>query len=252
MNDPTVDSLLYVVVPAEGVRFDNPPAVEVEQPEFTARLTDGHLRVHPRVHYPSVDAARDVVDPFVRSWEVFAALERGRRELRFRFEKGVMVDRSPSPGHSLSAATIDVTAVAFGSVGFRLTRKSYPGFDVAFRADSLVELMWARLEGHIENREPLQSMAYFCLTAMEAATGSRRFAARQWGIDYEVLDTLGRLTSTKVDPQLPRKALHWRAEELSSAERAWVSATVRAVIRHIGAREAGVTARLEMADLPKL
>ena len=58
-----------------------------------------------------------------------------------------------------------------------------------------VESMFHRYVGFREGREPLTTMAYFCLTVLEASTGKRSgkraAAAKRYGMCQEVLKQLG-------------------------------------------------------------
>src|SRR5579862_7067126 len=73
-------------------------------------------------------------------------------------------------------------------------RARYPEPPTDFTADPDVETMWRRWEGFLADREPLPSMAYFCLTVVESH-GGRAGAARRLGISLPVLHTIGRLAT---------------------------------------------------------
>jgi hypothetical protein len=45
-------------------------------------------------HYTTVEEARRVVENFTRSWEIKAALELGREELKFDFEDSHVINRN--------------------------------------------------------------------------------------------------------------------------------------------------------------
>lgn len=68
-----------------------------------------------------------------------------------------------------------------------------------------VESMYRRYLGHLEGREPLPAMAYFCLTVLEWRGGSRPKAAERFGISEQVLCKVGNLSSRKGGP-VARKA----------------------------------------------
>ena len=119
-----------------------------------------------------------------------------------------------------------------------------------------VETMWHRYEGYLAGREPLAAMAYFCLTVLQGSAGGRDEAAEQFGISGRVLDTLGRLTTEIGDDETARKRTHgseWRPH--TRAERAWIEAAVKALIRRAGEWASDPEApgpQLTMNDLPKL
>ena len=133
--------------------------------------------------------------------------------------------------------TISVGAgrVGFGvstaSVAVTVTRPAYPPppAGVTLNADDPdVSTMYNRLSGYYGGREPLQSMAYFCLTMLERHfTRSRREAAADfYNIDTAVLDEIGRLSSTKGGATSARKA-GGLGTELSHAESRFLEAAVK-------------------------
>ena len=63
-----------------------------------------------------------------------------------------------------------------------------------------VQTMYDRYMGYRQGREPLTTMAYFCLTILERSTKknhSREVAAETYGIKLEVLNKIGHLSSEK-------------------------------------------------------
>ena len=93
--------------------------------------------------------------------------------------------------------------------------------------------MFHRYAGYREGGEPLTTMAYFCLTVLEASTGERRgrrsAAAKQYCISEAVLKQLGELSSTKGGVGA-RKAegVH---QDLTQQERKFLEAVVTTIIR---------------------
>lgn len=163
MRDPHVESLRYRLDTSETTTYENPPAVEVSRDEFECRLNDGVLTCRMREHYPTVEEARRVVDGFLRSWEIKAALELGRGEMRFQFEDSHMVDRDPPPPGSSQVIQVSAASVGVSTVLGRVhvTRNKYPGAPTTFAATPDVETLWQRYENYLDGKEPLLSMAYF-------------------------------------------------------------------------------------------
>ncbi len=86
-----------------------------------------------------------------------------------------------------------------------------------------------RFRGYQDGREPLLSMAYFCLTVVESAAGGcnrRSNAATTFGIEEHVLRKLGEVTSNRGDRASARKA-HSSAGLLTHREREWIEAAVK-------------------------
>ena len=72
----------------------------------------------------------------------------------------------------------------------------------------------------------LTSMAQFCLTVLERASGGRKNAAKQYGIKFKVLRRVGSLCTNKGG----RKA-QGVAESLTDLERDFLSNTAKTMIR---------------------
>ena len=91
--------------------------------------------------------------------------------------------------------------------------------------------MLDRFAGFRQGREPLSSMAYFCLTVLERNPGGRAEAAKKFGISRNVLEKVGKLTSKKGGTEA-RKAcgLH---SDLQSGERRFLEEKVKQIIRRV-------------------
>jgi hypothetical protein len=259
MRDPHVAALRYRLVPAETVSFDQPPLVERDTEAFRLRLLDGIATFEMVEHHASEESARRRVEPYLRAWELDVALRFGRSEIGFQFEGADVIDRSPPPpgtGQVIYPKAVAAVIGVMGSVAVHLTRGQYPAPPEGFVASPDVETMWHRYERHLEGRELLASMAYFCLTLLEGSAGSRDRAAKQYGISGKVLDTLGRLTTEIGDEQTARKASRLRERRpYTGAEKTWLEATVKALIRRAGEWAYAAEAQrptLTMEDLPKL
>ena len=70
MDEPTVTSLHYKLKHTKSVTFKNPPAVEGEWSGFRYQLKDGKLTITLPVGDSNFQRAMQVVDPWVRSWEI--------------------------------------------------------------------------------------------------------------------------------------------------------------------------------------
>ena len=81
MRDPHVSTLIYRIETDETVVFDNPEPLERETEAFRMRLADGVLRLEMKEHHASEQSARGRVEPHIRSWELWNALDLGRRAL---------------------------------------------------------------------------------------------------------------------------------------------------------------------------
>ena len=97
-------------------------------------------------------------------------------------------------------------------------------------------------------------MAYFVLTLLESAAGSRQGAARSFQIDLPVLAMIGRLSSTKGNESTARKAGPGNQfQELSGPEKQWLEEAVRRAIFRLGEHTSGSSLTLiSLRELPKL
>lgn len=99
-------------------------------------------------------------------------------------------------------------------------------------------------------------MGFACLTWLEAIEGNRPKVGRKYSIDRDVLQTLGRLTSTVGDAQSARKFEHnHNPRTHTPTERMWVEAAIRALTLRVGQWAADPERplpKITMADLPKL
>jgi hypothetical protein len=270
MNDPHVESLLYRLDTDPTLVFQNPPPLDYETPDFRLRLEDGLLTVTMKGHYASAEEAQRVVQPFLDAWELDFALARGKREMRFRFEKANLKDRNPPPPGSsqvlqpFAAECVLTTSAPMVVIG----QRSYPpppSTPLEVTAD--VATLWARYERAMRDREPLPGAGYFCLTILENLFGGiapapsgprqpsskRRITATALDVHVDVLSKLGELTTERGDPTSTARKANI-AGPLTPAEEEWVRAALRQLIRRAAMIAAGSlpSHQLTMADLPKL
>jgi hypothetical protein len=250
MNDPQVVSLTYRLVETEFMKFSDPPDVAIDTPDFRGRLSKGMLKLEPKDHFTSEAEVRPLADDFVRSWEISAGLETGRPVFGFRFERSHIEDRQPASG-TRSIHISDHPDMS-GAVQLEKMSPAYPAPPVDFQLNPEVEVLWNRYCRFIEGGELLLSMAYFCLTFLESrfpGGDKRTQAAVYYGVDIDILNKLGELTSTRGDTAMARKA-SGAATPLSGGEEAWINAAIRAIIKRLTTGQAGQS--LRMSGLPSL
>ena len=129
----------------------------------------------------------------------------------------------------------------------------YPAPAKHFVLTPNAESLWLRYVGFLEGREPLLSMAYFCLTVLESASGSRGAASKRYRISEKVLRKLGELTATRGDRLSARKATARPQQSLSGAESAWIQSVVKALILRAGEEiYADSSYWIDFPDLPAI
>ena len=262
MNDPHVETVEYRLVPDESLRFNSPP-LEHETDAFKLRLQCDVLTVWLKDHYASEDDAKEAVDSYLEIWAVYEALEsRRRRKIRFDYRGAKIVDRDPSSHDNGVRRTVRTSLGLLWSTTEAVeTRGDYPQPPRNFALSPDVATMWERYEGYLKGREPLLSMAYFCLTVLEGSARklpgkgkNRAKALRTYAIQNKVLDTLGSLTANLGDAETARKA-GGKGRPPTRSKSAWIEQCIRALIRRAGEHAADPQKdfpKLTMEDLPKL
>lgn len=265
MRDPHVASLRYRLVSGAMVRFADPAPVESATEDFRVKVENGVAVFHILKHFSSTEAARAEIDPYVKAWEIRAALELevAADALKFEFEGTEIIDRDPPPASARLQSVALVGVASLTAVGTATLTKhlpKYPGPPTGFVASPNVETLWHRWEGYQKGREPLQAMAYFCLTVIEGRggpSGGRRKAAKRLAVSFEVLQKIGDLTrSERGDPKTARKFAP-KAVPLTASEEGWLEAAVKKLIwrlAEVDARfgDASSLPQLRMSDLPPL
>ena len=259
MNDPHVEALQYRLVVGRNVDYNGAEPLQQITDDFEFRLDGNTVVFQLKKHYATADDARAAVEQYVRAWDILIGIEYDPEDLRLVYEHADIIDRSPekNDGKTINLhAHISAHGVVSDSVTIHVSRGKYPPLPEDFSASPDAETMYLRYKSYRQNRETLTSMAYMCLTVFQASAGGRKEAARQYNIDREVLDTLGRLSSTKGSPREVRKFPKAGAfEPLSPKEREWIVQVVKAIIRREGEYAYGHKMKLNqitMNDFPEL
>jgi|SRR5206468_558746 len=259
MSDFHVVALIYRVEPSDHVSYAEPPPLVFETESARFRLEKDRLRCEMKAHVATSGAARALIDPILRDWEMEVELVRSREELRFTYETAEIIDRGPTtpgvvPGYGMPIE-LDAYLICGGNLTFHVTRRNYPDPPKGFKLTPDAESILLRFRSYQDCREPLLGMAYFCLTVVESATAGRnrrRNAAKLFGISEDVLGTLGDLTSNRGDRASARKA-HSSSQPVTGAERAWIEATIKQLVLPLCDRpQRSQRKQLTMADLPPI
>jgi hypothetical protein len=257
VRDPHIQAMHFAVGSGEGISYRDPEPVSFVNHLGAFDLADGKLTIAPVEHFSDEGEARRAIEPFLRAWEINADLSSNLGRIRFTFERVELIDRDPPPPGSpqvIQVKGIASLSLVGQSVSLHLTCRKYPQPPHAFRATPEAQHAYRRWLGYRSGKEPLQSMAYFVLTLLESTAGDRRGAAYSFNIELEILRTIGRLSSTKGDPDTARKASSGiQFQELMGAERQWLEKAIALVIRRLGEHASGVSLLpIRMADLPSI
>ena len=231
MNDPHVVALLYDFVPEPSDDYSEAEPLRHEEAAFDLSVAEGIARFDMKEHFATEGEARQVVDRFVEKWRLYARLRRTLRPFKLKFKRSIIEDRNPTSGvvflggglrlHSRFGAELTILAGEYPSP---------PQSPLTITPD--VQSMYDRFVGYLEGREPLPSMAYFCLDVLErsaAGSGKKRpRAAEKYAVEEDVLNEIGRLTSRKGGAQA-RKGEGLGAE-LEATEIRFLKRAVGAII----------------------
>ena len=176
MNDPHVESLRYLLkVDEQHGRFDNPPPLEYETEAFKLRLENDVLIVEMKEHHPSVQSAKLAVDPMLRDWELYTALERSHRWMSFIHDHtgDKMVDRDPPPPR-LNQVILSYRAVAqaatasYGIIIQPPAFREYPKPPAGFKSSEDLVQCFKRYQNSLYlDESQLTSVGYLCLSYLK-------------------------------------------------------------------------------------
>ncbi|QIB66711.1 hypothetical protein [Kineobactrum salinum] len=253
MRNPHVRALYYKVSSDGVITYKEPDALRVSHALADFTIDDGSLTVRPKEYFGSEEEARSAIEPFLRAWEMHEDLISNIGTIRFKFDQADVVDREPprsGEARFIGEPAVSKTVSVNGTLTVQWSRYPAPPSDFSVTPD--VELVYCRWLRFKEGKEPLQSMAYFVLTVLERAAGGRKQAATTYQLEKEILEKIGKLSSTRGDGHTARKA-DATLMKLSPNEYTWLAEAIRQVIRRMGEHAAGRQGgKLALADLPTL
>ena len=252
MNDPHVETLIYRVDHGNSIDYSDAKPLQVDGFRFQLYVDGDGARFDLKEHCATEEKAKEVVADYIRVWEFDATLKRAQLDsFKLMFERAIVVDRNPTLGSVRLSASFELEATGSAKVTIKPRKYPAPPSDLALNPD--LETMHHRFMCYREGREPLASMAYFCLTILEESAGGRRNAASKFQTEKGVLDKLGEL-STNRGGQEARKA-HGVGRTLLAREREFLEQAVKALIRRAAEVEHApdlVHPKILLLDLPTL
>ena len=184
MGDPHVVELRYRVQYSDGVAFDEDSLpIEREFDLFRLRVTDEAATAEMKAHFATEDEAREVVEAFLRPWEIFESVQPAPTGLRFLFEESEVIDRDPPPFY------VEVSLLPTIQADVRIVRElRFPKLPKEFAVSPDVEVMWSLYEAYVRGHDRLLPMAYTCLKRLTYSVGGdRQEAAEKYRISRKVL-----------------------------------------------------------------
>lgn len=254
MASPRLKLLRYRLSTADDFILVDPLALDTGTDTFDLHLADGLATITLKGDFWSPEEGQHAVEPFLRGWEIHEALHRRHQVLWFSYEN-CEFETLPGGVH-LGVATVCATA-SLGPVETTVTAREYPRPPDTFLASPLMQHLWQLYEGYLRGQDRLLPMAYSCLSLVEwSVEGSRDKAAKQYGFSKKVLSKLGDLTAHLGTAHSARKFdAESKNREPTRRERAWIEATIEALIRRVAEWEADTAAArkmITMKDLPGL
>ncbi len=236
MNDPHVVALNYRIT--HGKHFNYDDAEEFEDntsPDFCLKVKDKKVRFELKKHYATEDDAKASLKDFVRQWEFEACLEYGPDSFGLTYDDYEIIDRNP-PTTKPDVDVIQIHERISVSDNLEITTRMLkfpsPPSDVSVNADDPdTNTMFERLMNCQRGKEPVTSMANFCLTVIEGLfdRGKRKKAASHFKINLDTLKRIGDLCANKGGPLGARKRTGIR-NDLTTEEREWLVKSVKEII----------------------
>ena len=254
MNDPHIEALYYEIgTGSDSISYGDPPAISFENQIGAFNLADGKLTIELSEHFSDETQARQLVDPFLRSWEIETDLTANLGQIRFTYRNSKIIDRDPPPpgtSQVIYAQGIESMEAIGGNVTVKITCGKYPEPPGAFSTTPDVELAHLRWTQFREGKETLPAMAYFVLDLIQTKLGGLTQAAEALQISRNVLTKVRVLSSWKGDASTARKA---DFQVMTGGESRWLEAAVKKIILRLGEHASGEPlTKLTMSDLPEL
>ena len=228
MNDPHVAALIYKIEHGQSVDYRRAQPMDHEETGFSVKVADQQVRFEFKEHYAAEDVARGAIEDYIRAWEVGAGLNNGPDYFKLKFDYAQIEDRKPTPGVHMVHARPVRFEWTLGEPTCVVSPACYtpPSGVMLITAD--VQTMYDRYMGYRQGREPLTTMAYFCLTILEK-NNSRKVAAETHGIKFEVLREIGRLSTMKGGQQARKES--GTNNNLTAQDQRFLEEAIKAIIR---------------------
>jgi len=259
MNDSYVERLYYQVIIPEDMDYDKAQLLSGDTDDFKLKLSKDQLIVEMKTHCASEDGAREIVDDYLKGWEVTAGLLHGPGSLTFKFSNSIILDLTTDNedirNAELNVSLSDVIVLA-DEAEVRVSHDEFPAPPQRFKLSPEVEMMYLRYKLYREGRETLLGLAYWCFIMLEYSAGGRSEAADQYVVDYRVLRKIAELCYTREDIR-DAKRLKGNAgiTPLRTVEREWIRAVVKKLILRVGEYAYDPVAKLPlitMSDFPPI
>ena len=249
MSDTFVVALTYRIEHGRSVDFGKAEPLDHQEPGFRIRVEDDRVRFEFKDHYPTEREARKAIEGYIREWEFTAGLRWGPDAFSLKFLDSEIEHRNLPPG-VLPPISIRSGAPRM-SITLRHGLPCYPQPPTGVKLTPDVDSMYGRYMGYRQGKEPLTSMAYFCLTVLEKM-GTKK-AVTEYRVSWNVLDQIRRLSSRKGGSQA-RKA-DGISDSLTTQESRFLEGAIRTLIERVGQKAHDADSsypEITLSDLPSL
>ncbi|MBU4230908.1 MAG: hypothetical protein L6277_15455 [Desulfobacterales bacterium] len=124
MKNSQVIELYYRLESIKTVDFKSPPPIEEEETSFNYSLNNGILTIKLKQPCSSVEEAHNLVDDFLRSWEIDDAIRNGRCRCEFKLYDAKIID--PNNPNNIIIYSHGGVSVGGGSSDIKTTYPRYP------------------------------------------------------------------------------------------------------------------------------
>ena len=245
MNDPHVVALFYNIEHSASVVYREAEPREYEAANFSVRIENKKVCFTMKAHYATREEAKEAVREYIDNWEFTAGLRRGSDMFK-------LVYWNVEIGHHVGAP--DPVSLKFTtSLKDSIIIAPYPSPPQSgLKITPDVRSMSDRFAGYRLDREPLASMANFCLTVLQGSAKGRDKAVKMYGIKLAVLSKIGCLCNNKGGEKA--RKYEGRNDPFTPKEARFLDEAVKAMIHRLAEVADGPVSRLpkiELTDLPQ-
>ena len=188
MIEPHVEALIYRVGHDATVNYDRAKPLEHDAAEFVVRIEDGIATFTMKSHCATSEAARAIVEPFIRAWELSVCLDIAPGQFGMNYQDAKIIDRNPPPGKVLVAGTGRYLVTGMDAV-LQVGRATYPAPPASpMTVSPDVAAMAYRYAMYRQGKDTFGAMAYFCLTVLTARQTAAT-TAKTYSISKPILVT---------------------------------------------------------------
>jgi hypothetical protein len=192
---PCVRSLTYSIHSRAGYEYDDQCELDGVIAGFSYRLRHRAAQFLPTQHFATEGEARAGLEPFLRTWEVGAALNYGRGVIEFVFTRCDIQKEAPRPDLLELRGAVLTFSGSVPTVTMTFTA-SHPSPPEAFATNEFVSTLADLYLIARDYPRVLQYIAHSVMTCVEGHFDGFGNAARVLGIEPGIFSEIDRLSHT--------------------------------------------------------